>query len=205
MSEDGGITEKEYRQVLQSGKLDFIAITDHNTITFAQKLRKKIGEKIIVGEEISAKEGEIIGLFLSGPVSPGLSFKKTVQEIHKQGGIVYIPHPFDILRKGVGEKVLLANISNIDILEGFNARMILGRYNTKAQIFAREHKLPLGVGSDAHTILGLGRAYAIVEKPYTKKQACILLHSAYFHMQYQPLSAFLAPKLNRIKQKFEGR
>lgn len=201
MSFDGSISEKDYRQILESGKLDFVAITDHNTIEFAQKLQKKLGDKIIVGEEITTQEGDIIGLFLAEKTEPGLTLSEAIQEIHRQKGLVYMPHPCDTLRKGIGEKLLLKYKKGIDIIEGFNARMIVRSYNLKAQEFARKCTMPMGVGSDAHTKYGLGSAYVLVDEIFTRKNALTLLQNAYFHVHYQPLLAFLAPKINKIKQK----
>ncbi len=65
-SPDGSITVNQYKETLAKQTLDCIAITDHNRIDFALSLQQVLGpEKIIVGEEISTKQGDIIGLFLT--------------------------------------------------------------------------------------------------------------------------------------------
>src|SRR5580658_33632 len=92
-SPDGGIMADKYRECLELGKLDYIAITDHNSIDFALNLRTEFERKIIVGEEILTSEGEIIGLFLSELVPPNLSPIETIELIKRQGGLVYVPHP----------------------------------------------------------------------------------------------------------------
>ncbi|MDA1317355.1 MAG: hypothetical protein O3B87_05045, partial [bacterium] len=92
LSHDGGISELEYKSVLDAHILDFVAITDHNQIEFALQMHEQFPEKIIVGEEIKTNEGDIIGLFLTKLISPGLSSKKTVELIKDQDGLVYIPH-----------------------------------------------------------------------------------------------------------------
>src|SRR5690606_3298386 len=79
-------------------KIDIVGITDHNEIKGAQEFKKfleKFGIKVIVGEEIFSSKGEIIGLFLSEKIEPGMSPRDTMLEIKKQGGLVYIPHPYD--------------------------------------------------------------------------------------------------------------
>ena len=99
ISYDGGITEKQYRKILEMGILDYVAITDHNETRFAGIMQKKFGDKIIIGEEIKTKEGEIIGLFLKKTIASGQSTEETAAAIHLQGGLVYIPHPFETRRK----------------------------------------------------------------------------------------------------------
>src|SRR5258706_6823038 len=102
-SPDGGITEKEYEEIISKKILDVIAITDHNRIGFAQKMQKKLGKSIIVGEEIWTSDGELIGLFLTKEIKPHLSLRETLKAIHDQDAIAYVPHPLDIFRKGIGE------------------------------------------------------------------------------------------------------
>jgi Predicted metal-dependent phosphoesterases (PHP family) len=62
-SPDGSLNEDNYRKMLETGRLDCIAVTDHNTIAFAKELHANLGDRIIVGEEITTLDGEIIGLF----------------------------------------------------------------------------------------------------------------------------------------------
>src|SRR5882757_5862760 len=87
-SPDGSLTAVHYQRAL--GRLDVIAVTDHNRIDFAQKLQTELGERIIVGEEITTLEGEIVGLYLQTLIPAGLSVVETVRQIHAQGALVYI-------------------------------------------------------------------------------------------------------------------
>lgn len=199
-SPDGDITEKEYREIIAKKTLDYIAITDHNRIDYAKRLQKGVGSAIIVGEEITTDSGEIIGLFLTAQVAAYQTIEKTIQAIHYQGGLVYVPHPFDRLRHGIGEKNLLEYIDDIDIIEGFNGRVILKSANTQAIAFAKKYNKVIGVGSDAHSRLGLGHAYSMVPKAFTRDSALTLLKNAEERKKYQPWSAYLAPKWNRIKK-----
>lgn len=106
--------------------MDGIAITDHNSLR-SQKYGsffKRRGIDIIQGEEIMTTEGEIIGLFLKKEISPMMSPEMTVSAIKKQGGMVYIPHPYDakrrktILSDEARERILV----DIDFIEKYNAR-----------------------------------------------------------------------------------
>lgn len=199
LSQDGGITEKDYAKVLLEKKLDVIAITDHNTIAYAKQCQEKLGEAIIIGEEITTKDGEIIGLFLRQRIPPFLSLQETIILIKQQRGIVYIPHPFDTQRNGIGEKNLKAIQQKIDIIETFNGRMVYAGKNAQAACFAEKNNLLGMCSSDAHSAKGLGYAYAIVEKKISKTTCIQALSNASYNKSYLPLSAYFAPTYNKIK------
>jgi predicted metal-dependent phosphoesterase TrpH len=100
-SPDGALRAADYTVMLASGRLNYIAVTDHNRIDFALQLQAQLGPQIIVGEEITTTDGEIIGLYLHEVVPAGLSTLEAVQRIRQQGGLVYVPHPFETVRKGI--------------------------------------------------------------------------------------------------------
>ena len=103
--------------------LGAIAITDHNEISGALEAAAKAeGIKVIVGEEVkTAAQGEVIGLFLHERIARGMSLAETVAEIRRQGGLVYVPHPFDRMHAVPGYEHLLSILDEIDALEIFNA------------------------------------------------------------------------------------
>ena len=115
-SPDGSLKEEDYRKMLNSGGLDCIAVTDHNTISFAQELNEKLGHQIIIGEQITTTEGEIIGLYLEKAVKPGMSATETIAAIKAQNGLVYIPHPFETVRKGMKVEILNRMSLGVDII-----------------------------------------------------------------------------------------
>src|SRR5207302_643222 len=84
--------------VTAGGRLDLIAVTDHDTIEGALRARdyseRMGGVPVIVGEEVSSRQGHILGLFLERRVRPGMSAAATVDSIHRQGGIAIAAHPF---------------------------------------------------------------------------------------------------------------
>jgi predicted metal-dependent phosphoesterase TrpH len=206
LSYDGGISRKEYIDTLTSGKLDYIAITDHNKIDFALELAKELPEKIIVGEEIMTKDGEIIGLYLNKLIPKHLSVKKTIELIREQNGLVYIPHPFDLLRAGLGEELLLKHIDDIDLIETFNARTKLKSFNKRAKDFAKQHNLISVSSTDAHIYITLGRAYNIVEKQITKENLVACIKDAEKKETYATaLRERYAPVINVIKNLFRKR
>jgi len=141
--------------------LGAIAITDHNEISGAleaQEIAERIGGiRVIVAEEVkTAREGEVIGLFLSERIERGMSMAETIAEIRRQGGLVYVPHPFDRLHSVPDYEHLLEIVDQIDILEVFNPRVTLSAFNEEAVRFARKYSIVPGAGSDSHVAQGLG-------------------------------------------------
>ena len=148
-----------------------VAITEHNNIAGAlafEKLCKKRRNKIfvIIGEEIFTKTGEVIGLYLKKEISSQMSCEDTMNEIIRQGGIVYIPHPYDEHRNKTVLNIndIKSNIDKIDCIECYNGRNISGKYEEKQRSIADEFAIAKVIGSDAHTILEVGRNIIYVNK-----------------------------------------
>jgi predicted metal-dependent phosphoesterase TrpH/glycosyltransferase involved in cell wall biosynthesis len=138
--------------------LGAVAVTDHNEISGAREAAAKAdGVKVIVGEEIkTAGQGEVIGLFLSEKISRGMTLEETIAEIKRQGGLVYVPHPFDRLHSVPDYEHLLAVLDDVDAIEVFNPRVAISEFNEEAVRFAAKYRIPAGAGSDAHVPQGLG-------------------------------------------------
>jgi predicted metal-dependent phosphoesterase TrpH/glycosyltransferase involved in cell wall biosynthesis len=140
--------------------LGAIAVTDHNEISGALEAREKAAEfgvKVIVGEEVKTKDqGEVIGLFIEEKIARGMSLEETIAEIRRQGGIVYVPHPFDRLHSVPDYENLLAVVDEVDAIEIFNPRIAIAAWNEEAVRFAGKYRIPGGAGSDAHVAQGLG-------------------------------------------------
>jgi glycosyltransferase involved in cell wall biosynthesis len=140
--------------------LGAIAVTDHNEISGALEAAKKAadyGVKVIVGEEVkTARQGEVIGLFLQERIPRGLSLAETVAEIRRQGGVVYVPHPFDRMHAVPDYEHLLGVVEEVDAIEVYNPRVAIGSFNEEAARFAAKYRIPAGAGSDAHVAPGLG-------------------------------------------------
>src|SRR5437868_222562 len=140
--------------------LGAIAVTDHNVFGGALEAAERArGRRIVVvpGEEVkTAGQGEVIGLFLREEIPRGLSFAETVAAIRAQGGLVYVPHPFDRLHAIPDPATLHRHLAEIDVLEVYNARLLFETYNDEAVRFARKYNLTVGAGSDAHVLQGVG-------------------------------------------------
>lgn len=199
LSHDGGITAQEYQHTLESGRLHCIAVTDHNQVSFAQSLQQYLGQQIIVGEEISSKDGHIIGLFLHQRIAPGFSAQHTIKLIKDQGGIVYIPHPFEHWRSGISAETLQKVIHDMDIIELYNARGLTHDQEPKLRQLIRAAARPIGLaaGSDAHGLHGLGTAYSVLTQLPTQSTLLSLLKTAQLVTQPAPFFSRLDPFLNR--------
>lgn len=149
-------------ETARSKQLDRIAITDHDEIDGAFRAREIAPEFVIVGEEVRTSEGlDLIGLFLTEHIPPGGSFRETAGVIRAQGGMVYLPHPFDSHR-GADEEFLSTVEDCVDAVEGINARIHDPARNERAKEWASARGLPIGAGSDAHMVSEIGRARAFV-------------------------------------------
>jgi predicted metal-dependent phosphoesterase TrpH len=140
--------------------LGAIAIADHNEIEGAFLAKELCGGDpfVIVAEEVKTAEGEVIGLFLNKAIPPALSFDETLSLIKEQGGLVYVPHPFDALRTTPTYRTMVDNLHRIDVIEIYNAKVALSSFNLSAERFAAKYNIVAGAGSDAHVPQGLGTA-----------------------------------------------
>jgi predicted metal-dependent phosphoesterase TrpH len=140
--------------------LGAIAVTDHNALGGAletAKLARGRELAVIPGEEIKTDgQGEVIGLFLQEEIPRGLSFADTIAAIRDQGGLVYLPHPFDRLHSIPDPATLHRHLADIDVFEVYNARLLFESYNDEALRFATKYNLTVGAGSDAHVLQGVG-------------------------------------------------
>jgi predicted metal-dependent phosphoesterase TrpH len=140
--------------------LGAIAVTDHNVFSGAEEVAERArGRDIVVisGEEVKTDvQGEVIGLFLREEIPRGMSFSDTIAAIKAQGGLVYLPHPFDRMHAIPDPATLHRHLGEIDVFEVYNARLLFETYNDEALRFARKYNLTMGAGSDAHVLQGLG-------------------------------------------------
>jgi predicted metal-dependent phosphoesterase TrpH/glycosyltransferase involved in cell wall biosynthesis len=147
--------------LLESAKaagLGAIAITDHNEISGAHEAAERAnGIKVIVAEEVkTADQGEVIGLFIKEKIERGMSLAETIAEIRRQGGLVYVPHPFDRMHAVPDYEHMLGIVEQIDAIEVFNPRVAISSFNEEAARFAAKYRIVAGAGSDSHVAQGLG-------------------------------------------------
>lgn len=190
------------------------AITDHDNIWGAQEIQKSVLAQgnipltIIVGEEISTSEGEIIGLFLTQEIKAGLSAVKTVAEIKEQGGLVLLPHGFDPLKRWHLRMDARNGIaSSIDVVETFNARISRPRWNRVAVKWAQAKGIAMSAGSDAHTIADIGNAWVeVAARPINSPNDLMaaLKGGVPMGVWTHPVIAFMYKMIDRTRRKIRG-
>jgi len=161
--------------------LGAIAVTDHNVFSGAQEaveLARDSALTVIPGEEVKTDAGEVIGLFLDDEIPRGMSWADTIAAIREQGGVVYLPHPFDRLHTIPDPGTLHRHLAEIDVFEVYNARLLFEGFNDEALRFARKYNLTMGAGSDAHVLQGVGTGLVRMRAFETAEEFLISLRSA---------------------------
>jgi predicted metal-dependent phosphoesterase TrpH len=159
-SHDCSIPAAELVEHAQAIGLGGIAVTDHNVFGGALEAEELARDRdliVIPGEEVKTDhQGEVIGLFLQEEIPRGLTFADTIAAIREQGGLVYLPHPFDRLHAIPDPATLHRHLAEIDVFEVYNARLLRDSFNDEALRFAQKYRLLQGAGSDAHVLQGIG-------------------------------------------------
>ncbi|MFA5078901.1 MAG: PHP-associated domain-containing protein [Dehalococcoidia bacterium] len=155
-----------YEQLIaacQSKGINCIGVADHGTTLGAREMSKMSPIKIIICEEVRTPYGEIMGMFLQEDIPDRISVDETVKRIRDQGGLICIPHPYDIVRPSAfrNNKVLEKLADNVDIIEVYNSRSLFPGTEKRALSLAQRHGTLISAGSDAHSPSELG--YVIVE------------------------------------------
>ena len=181
-SHDCSVEVDELLDYAEQQGLGAIAVTDHNAFGGAlEAVEKARGRNLFVvpGEEIKTdNQGEVIGLFLREEIPRGMSFADTVAAIRAQGGLVYLPHPFDRRHAIPDPATLHRHLAEIDVFEVYNARLLFETYNDEALRFARKYNLTMGAGSDAHVLPGVGTGAMSMRAFRNAEEFMISLHSA---------------------------
>jgi predicted metal-dependent phosphoesterase TrpH len=181
-SHDCSIDVDELLEYAEAQGLGAIAVTDHNVLGGAlEAVERARGRHLVVipGEEVkTADQGEVIGLFLRDEIPRGMSFGETIAAIRAQGGLVYLPHPFDRLHAIPQPATLHRHLAEIDVLEVYNARLLFEAYNEEALRFARKYNLTPGAGSDAHVLAGVGTGAVRMRRFNGPEEFLVSLHDA---------------------------
>jgi predicted metal-dependent phosphoesterase TrpH len=156
---DSDVSVESLADFAQRDGIGCIAVTDHDTIDGARHLASVTGATVIVGEEVTTRDGHLIGLFLQERVRPGMDARKTAEAIRAQGGLVLLPHPF-VVAFGCGLRHVAWEIADlVDAVEINNAQNLLPGPDRKARRFAQDFGLPTYVGADSHLRSSIAPCY----------------------------------------------
>jgi predicted metal-dependent phosphoesterase TrpH len=186
-------------------------VCDHNSLAGSAHVYRQIraiNPEIpeILAEEIMTADGEIIGAFLQEEIPPFMSAEATLDAIHDQGALAIVPHPFCSFRSGaIRADALDRMIGRVDILEGFNGRMTDERDNDCARRYAARHGIPLSAGSDAHTLVELGRTYVEMEPFSSPEELVHGIRGAAIHYRRTPPSIHaVTPIVRHVRNERES-
>lgn len=180
-----------------------VAVTDHDSLRGGLEFAAELTQLVIIpGEEIRSAEGEIIGLFLQEEIPPGLPARETMELIHRQGGLVVIPHPFDYVKlKRMTARRLRELSRHIDALEALNGKPRYWGANRRAAAFAARQALPVSAGSDAHRAEDVGRVYVEMEEFTGPEEFLSSLRGATLHgSRYSPWASQLSRWKARLRR-----
>ncbi|MBD0290329.1 MAG: glycosyltransferase [Thermoleophilia bacterium] len=180
-SHDCSVPVPDLLDHVQAQGLGAVAITDHNVYSGAfeaAELARGRRLTVIPGEEVKTTQGEVIGLFLSEAIPAGMTMVETIGAVRDQGGVVYLPHPFDRLHSIPDARTLHSLLAEIDVFEVYNAKLLLDGFNDEALRFARKYNLVAGAGSDAHVLQAIGTGGVRMRQFHDPEEFLVSLRSA---------------------------
>ena len=201
-SRDSRQSLRVFAAAAEQAGLNVVCVTDHDTVEGALRLREmNTALRVIVGEEIYTRDGELIGLFLERAIPPGLPLDESIARIREQNGVAYVPHPFSRNRlRHVRRSVLERSVPLLDAVEVFNAREAFAADNARALAFAVRHNLPGGAGSDAHRPNEIGRAYVEIPDFATRDEFLVSLRSGLVSGTLSGIRAHLRTRYDVIRR-----
>lgn len=188
---DSDLSLETLAAFLEREQFGCVAVTDHDTIEGARRLTSLTDIKVIIGEEVTTRDGHLIGLFLQERVRPGMSARATAVAIHEQGGLVLLPHPFIRLFGCALKKKAYELVEHIDAVEVFNAQSFWGGPDWQAARFAKRFGLPVYVGTDSHLFTSIAPCYQWLNAFSSPSEFLSALRSAKFIRRRHPLRYFV--------------
>jgi len=137
--------------------LDIVCVTDHDTTRggrMAQKVSGKV--EVVVGEEVSTADGEVVGLFINEDIPGGLSAEETIDRIHAMGGLAIAPHPFSAHCSSLANRLFDVKLDGVEFFNAFHRD---GYTNEIAQRLCENLPVARTGGSDAHAPMMVGDGY----------------------------------------------
>ncbi len=169
-SDGTGTVEETLEHVQRATPLDVIAITDHDTITGALRARDMMAKRdyrfeLVIGEEVSTREGHMLALFIEKRIPPGLSIERSIDLVHEQGGLAIVAHPFNPIfrhsvQKSVMDRLFRQPEAHPDGVESLNGSFAgIGSSQTTMRLARQLYGWTELGGSDAHTPSAIGCAH----------------------------------------------
>lgn len=173
-STDGLMSPRSLLVAAQAKGLGCIAVTDHNTVKGGVRALELADAdpslpRVIPGIELMTEVGEVVGLYVREEIPARIPLTEAVERIRELGGLVYLPHPFDVFRRGAIEPTEREKAAQLaDLIEVVNGRALGPRAGIRSSQLAGRYAKPGGAGSDAHREREVGRAYVVVGRTPTR-------------------------------------
>jgi predicted metal-dependent phosphoesterase TrpH len=172
LASDGISSGEEVLAWAVARALSVVAITDHERIdgaVAAQHIAQRQGLpiEVIVGEEITTRNGHLVGLFLRERINPWRSMKETIERVHDQGGIAIVAHPllpYPLCASARTIRRLLDEADptfHPDAIEAFNPTTAGMRWTRRVPAFVAETGVAGVAGSDSHRASSVGQAVTL--------------------------------------------
>ena len=137
--------------------LDVVCVTDHDTLRGARMAERVAGDvEVVVGEEVSTADGEVVGLFINEEIPRGLSAEDTIDRIHSMGGVAVAPHPFSAHCSSLANRLFDLRLDGVEFFNAFHRD---GYTNDLALRLCNGLSVARTGGSDAHAPMMVGDAY----------------------------------------------
>lgn len=216
-SSDGLLTPATLLETARRRGIGCIAVTDHNTVEGAlEALSLSDADltlpRVIPGVEVKTLHGEVIALYVREDIPKRLPMLDCIALIKERGGVVYLPHPYDAVRRGaVDASVREEAAEQADIVEVLNGKSLTYRSVRNSYDLARRHSKPQGAGSDAHGKTEVGQAYVTIERQPTREDLVALVaagtlrdglhwHEYVLNWALQPLAVFTRFRRKRVQK-----
>ncbi|HXF60779.1 MAG TPA: PHP-associated domain-containing protein [Caldilineaceae bacterium] len=151
--------------VVERTDLRVIAITDHDTAEGAiagreYALRHKAPLEVIVAQEVTTDEGDIVGLFLHKSLPAYHSARAAIDAIHAQGGLAIAVHPFSGWvtsgkMTGVGFRLRALPLDGVEVHNGYPTNLLSNLL--AAWVNRRGRQVSELGGSDSHVPFTVGQ------------------------------------------------
>jgi predicted metal-dependent phosphoesterase TrpH len=147
--------------------LDVIAITEHDSLEVALRAREAWARGsyrfgFVPGVEVTTLEGHLIALYLERPVASLRRVEETIEAVHAQGGVCFVPHPMSWLTRSIGPGTFARlwdaedgpRFDAIDLASGSPAAKVSA--GKARRLNAQRYGLPEVGASDAHYVAAIG-------------------------------------------------
>jgi predicted metal-dependent phosphoesterase TrpH len=155
--------------------LDVLAITEHDDLTVALRAREHWARggysfDFVPGVEVTTLQGHLVALFIEEPVESLRPVEETLDAVHRQGGVCFVPHPMSWLTRSIGpgtlDRVQQQHSAGLwfDGIELATLSPPTRPFLHRARrLNERCYRLPVVGASDAHFVQAIGSAFTRFE------------------------------------------